>query len=214
MDGVIILNDSTVADFKMTILNADGGEAEMCGNGLRCLGKFIKDIGTSGSSFSIETACSILKLSIEGVLVCAEMPTPHSFQWNLLVPEKVHFLNTGVPHVVYFVDDINEIDLATLGKRLRYHPTFSPDGANINIATIEKNKVFIRTYERGVEGETQACGTGATAAALAASYLHGLPPPVTVQVASKEEIIIDFDHKRDSFQNVTMMGTAKKLGSY
>lgn len=227
-DGIIFLEESDQADFKMRIFNADGSEAEMCGNGIRCLMKFIHELNLAGPLCTIETMQRRLTLRLQKDDVCVEMGNPTDVKWDVsLIPNvnqetlngyrvgldmlTLHLLNTGVPHAILFVDEIDSFDLAYWGPKVRYHPFFYPQGTNFNIATRPINgEMSIRTYERGVEGETLACGTGATAAALAAAYAMGYPAPIRVKTRSSEILEIGFDFDQGLFSAVTMTGPAKR----
>jgi diaminopimelate epimerase len=214
-DGLILLENSEKADFAMRIFNADGSEAEMCGNGIRCLFRFLKKLGIGSDSLEIETKERILHLASEGELIAVQMGNPTEIRWNLQLELDssnicLHHINTGVPHIVYFVENIDEVDVKRLGKSLRYHQAFSPKGANANFASVKQDTIFLRTYERGVENETLACGTGATAAALAAAKNYGLRSPIKVSLRSKEQLSIRFsyDGVKETFSNVYMIGDA------
>lgn len=213
-DGVILLENSLSADFKMRIFNADGSEAEMCGNGIRCLLKYIRELGFTHQSYTIETMKSnrIVEFCYQDVRV--EMGSPTDLIWNIPLPIEnktlvVHHLNTGVPHTILFVKDITLIPLDHLGPQIRYHPFFLPKGTNVNVASLSgSSEIHLRTYERGVEGETLACGTGATATALAAAKLYGLESPISVQTRSGESILISFYLQNEQFHSVKMSGNA------
>lgn len=213
-DGVILLENSLIADFKMLIFNSDGSEAEMCGNGIRCLFKFIHRIGYPKQSYSIETKKDILRGFFEDEEVTICMPTPKQTQWHLnvsILKHKIplHFLDTGVPHVVIFVEDTKKVDLSIFGPLIRHHSDFSPRGVNVNWASISSNQELdLRTYERGVEGETKACGTGATAAALAASSIFQLSSPIKVRTLSEEVLEIGFKNENHFFSDITLRGPA------
>lgn len=211
-DGIILLELTPLADFKMRIFNADGSEAEMCGNGLRCLIKFIQLLGDQRTIFRIEVGNQVLRGSIQGNLICIDMPSPTNIRWGIPMQGlEVHSINTGVPHAVIFMDQIDQIDLNEWGPFIRHHSEFAPQGTNVNLAEVSNHEIKIRTYERGVENETLACGTGATAVALAAAYQHRLKGPLQIQTASKECLTIDFHFDEDTFSNVTMTGPANLI---
>lgn len=142
------------------------------------------------------------------------MSDPTDIRWevNLSVDDenyRMHYLDTGVPHAIHFVEDIQTVDLQTLGPKVRFHPQFAPKGANFNVASVDRTgEVWIRTYERGVEQETLACGTGATAAAISAAKNYGLKSPVRVHTKSLETLEIGFDFIGDRPTAVTMTGPA------
>lgn len=210
-DGVILLESSQKCDFRMRIFNPDGTEAEMCGNGIRCLAKFIEDLNIDKSVCRIETLERELGVVKSEGEIKVEMGDPKDMEWDIPIEVlgesvRVHYLNTGVPHVVYFVRDLDEIDCVKMGSKLRYHPRFQPKGTNVNFVMVDKNnELWIRTYERGVEGETLACGTGAVASALAASKIYGLKGPLRVHPVSDEVLVVHFQ----GFSKVTLTGPAR-----
>lgn len=212
-DGVILLETSSHADYKMRIFNADGSEAEMCGNGLRCLTRFIHDKGDHNSSFTIETKECVLKTRIVGELIEIEMGEPKNVLWSERLDVEgrrfnYSFINTGVPHLVHFVDDVDAFDLAYWGPLLRHHPLFAPAGTNVNVVQVkEGERISVRTFERGVEAETLACGTGAVAAALAAT-LYFFESPVEVEVKSGDRLKISFDINDLAPENIILSGPA------
>jgi len=216
-DGVILLENSAKADCRMRIFNADGSEAEMCGNGIRCLMKFLHELGAASSKCTIETMERTLQVELKGDLVSVSMGSPSSMRWNFPIQVgsdtfDMNFLNTGVPHAIMFMKQIDSFDMALWGPRVRSHPMFLPHGTNFNIATPPADgEVAIRTYERGVEGETLACGTGATAAALAAARVYDAPSPVRVRTASNETLEIGFQRDGDQFSQVTLTGPANRI---
>ncbi len=214
-DGVILLEYSTHSAYKMRIFNSNGSEAEMCGNGIRCLFKFMQQCGIQGKQQTIETLSGVLSVESEGNDVAVEMGSPREIQWSLpLSPWVVHHLNTGVPHAVIFSNDIENLSLAEWGPQIRFHKLFAPRGTNVNFAQIAGNGIIhLRTYERGVEQETLACGTGATATALAAAKIYGLQAPVSVKVRSGDILKIDFELHGDAFKNVRMIGPAHHVFS-
>lgn len=214
-DGLILAESSACADLRMRIFNADGSEAEMCGNGLRCFVKFAQELGLHQAQYTIETMRRPLKASYQGSLISVEMGVPFDMQWKIAlseIPHEIHFLNTGVPHAIFFTEDIKAIHLAKLGPRIRYHERFAPTGTNVNAVQILSDEALeIRTYERGVEQETLACGTGATAAALAAAYIKQLRSPIKVLTQSKEFLEISFCLHEGKFSDVKMAGTAQYI---
>lgn len=216
-DGVILLQTSDKADYRMRIFNADGSEAEMCGNGIRCLMKFIQEIGIPQSTCSIETLCRIHTVTIDRDIVKVEMGNPTHLTWDLELScgEKsitLHSMDTGVPHAVEFVQDIQQIDLDQQGYLVRHHPLFSPKGTNYNaVQLLQNGMISIRTFERGVEGETLACGTGATAAALAAAKRHQLASPIEVKTRSGGILTIFFEWEKGHPKHIWMAGPAQKI---
>jgi len=206
-DGVILLEESKVANFKMRIFNQDGSEAEMCGNGIRCLVQFILDLGYSESSMTIETLERIITGSKTEEGIAIKMGAPTNVRWNLEVNgQALSVLNTGVPHAVMFVEDLGQIDVASQGRQLRHDPLFAPNGTNVTFTQVlGPQHIRFCTYERGVEAETLACGTGAAAAALTYSHVMGQPSPIDVETKHGDIIKIYFNQDLD----VTMVGPAK-----
>jgi diaminopimelate epimerase len=186
----------------------------MCGNGARCFARFASRVGGKGGRMTFETLAGTIGAEMRGDDVQISMSTPHSMAigTQLTVADEkltVHSVNTGVPHAVVFVEDLEKTDVLRLGAGLRYHPHFAPKGTNANFATkLPGGGIAIRTYERGVEGETLACGTGVTAAALLFSRLTGAPSPVAVQVRGGEMLHVGFERDGESWKNVTLTGPA------
>lgn len=215
-DGLILLENSSSADFRMRIFNADGSEAEMCGNGIRCLTRFIADIGLACHPLVIETLHSPIGVYLQGDQVKVSMPSPRDFKNHVSIKHQgadliLHHLDTGVPHVVIFVDDIETSPLLPLASSLRHHPYFHPRNTNVNLAQISSpNRVHVRTFERGVEQETLACGTGAVAVALTSAQIHGWMGPVAIHTRSEDILEIGFCQKDGLFSEVTMTGPAFK----
>ena len=198
VDGLILVQSSTSAHFKMKFFNNDGHEASMCGNGIRALMRFLKEkLYFPHTKCSIETKNRILALECIGDLIRVEMGKIQELGWNILLQDPAdknthwtfHLLDSGVPHLVTFVPDVDAIDVAKVGSYFRHHPQFQPYGANVNFVAIEARK--IRTFERGVEGETLACGTGATAAAYAMHKLYATQTPIALQVRSGDFLGLD-----------------------
>lgn len=218
-DGLLAVEPAEQgADFKFRYYNADGGEAEMCGNGARCFGRFTCHLGEGiKERVSFETIASTLAAEMIGDDVRIAMSDPESLQLNTSasVPglgSPIHFLNTGVPHAVTFVPrgSFADLDVATLGRAIRQHREFAPAGTNANFATIlEPGHIAIRTYERGVEEETLACGTGMVACALLHHILDGSPSPIQVNVAGGDTLEIGFEVGENRvLENVTLTGPA------
>ena len=211
-DGVILLENSLSEDFKMRIFNADGSEAEMCGNGARCLFRFLQDIGEKKEPCSIQTMHSRILLRSDENNVCVSMPKPFDYISPITLEIDgicltVHHINTGVPHAVAFVPDLDEVRWMSLAPKIRFHPRFSPKGVNVNFARLESdNSISLRTYERGVEAETLACGTGATATALVSAMEHHRRSPQTMIPASGEVLKVAFKKVGLEFDAVELQG--------
>jgi diaminopimelate epimerase len=215
-DGLILLQNAHDADFRMRIFNADGSEAEMCGNGIRTLMAFIVAENLAHTSCLIDTKAGKKRVYAAAELFAVDMGPPSAIQWDIDVPFEgqkldVHFLNTGVPHAVLLTSDVANFDLDRTGRHVRNHRLFQPHGTNFNaVAIAEDGKVWNRTYERGVEAETLACGTGCVAAALVASYKQGLKSPISVVTKSGQELQVSFARQGATFEKVTMLGPANK----
>lgn len=211
-DGLILLENG----FRMRIFNSDGSEAEMCGNGVRCLMKFIKDLGYPEKKAAIQTLAGTVHVSLLGDLVAVSMPNPDKIMQHLVEidnqPLHISHLDTGVPHAVIFVEDLPSARWMELAPKIRFHPAFAPKGTNVNFAQVREQHIILRTYERGVEKETEACGTGATATAVAAAHLYNLASPIKILPKSLIPIEISFTKiGRNTFKDLVMAGPAEKI---
>jgi diaminopimelate epimerase len=178
-DGLLLLLPSSVADYRMRIFNADGSEPSMCGNGIRCLVDFIQKHKNGAAEVLIETPSGVLRCRRIGEEISVNLGVPAVMHWPIELPQGMAFVvDTGVPHAVLFVDALDQIAVEEEGRKVRFH--FEPHGVNVNFVFMKEGKIAIRTYERGVEGETLACGTGAAAAAFVAMKQHNLSAPIGV----------------------------------
>lgn len=212
-DGLILLQKSKLADFKMRIFNADGFEADMCGNGLRCLIAFLKKLQVKKDILSIETLAGLYKASYNQEEIVTFFPKPKKLILNkdlniLGRNRQCHFINTGVEHVVYFVKDKKKEDFLEVAKATRYHEDFKPEGVNVSYVYLEKNTLFLRTYEKGVEGETLACGTAAVAASVISYLKKELKPPYTIIFSSSDKATCDFSFQEDVITNISLSARA------
>ena len=200
----------------MRILNSDGSEAEMCGNGIRCFAKYAFDRGIAGRAMTVETLAGRIGVEVRGDVVKARLIDPAEPRLNFKIkvegrPHTVNFLNTGVPHVVKVLDSVERFDVERFGALIRRHSAFAPRGANANFVAFRSDGgLDVRTYERGVEGETLACGTGSTASALVAAALKGLRSPVRVRTRGGETLKIYFSKDGRRFHDVYLEGNVKK----
>jgi diaminopimelate epimerase len=198
-DGLVLVEKSEKADVKWRFFNADGSEAEMCGNAGRCLARFAHLKGITGPSLTFETLAGILSAQVNGKRVKLEMNKPHGLKLDeaITIGQKKQILssiNTGVPHAIIFVDDFKGVDVVRGGREIRYHAHFSPSGTNANFVRVENPSLLsVRTYERGVEDETLACGTGAVAAALVAAFKGLVKSPVSIKTSGGEILTVHFD---------------------
>ncbi len=195
-DGLILIEDSSVANFKWRFFNSDGSTAEMCGNGMRCVARFAFEEGLAPERMRVETGAGIVEAEVKGRDVKVKLTPPKDMKLNLNEGGiTVHYIDTGVPHAVVFADRLEEVEVEKLGRRIRFSELFSPKGANVNFVEVRLDRIRVRTYERGVEGETLACGTGAVASALVAAKLFNLKSPVEVEVSSGERLKVYFDRE-------------------
>lgn len=220
-DGVILLQNGKTTPFKMRIFNSDGSEAEMCGNGLRCLGKFLHDLGEKGSCFDIESMHRRHKVELlDNLQVKATLGKPENLERGVELTLKncrlkADFMDTGVPHAVIFVEDLEKVDVGSLGREVRHHPRFGPKGANANF--VEKKKdgsIHVRTFERGVEAETLACGTGLTAAAVSLHLNSPSQTRIAVTALSQDRVVVELvTDPKGQIEEIFQTGPAEKIFS-
>lgn len=218
-DGLLLLepNSNGVANWRWRFFNSDGGSAEMCGNGARCFAAFVRNLTRPTAGISFETPAGIVRATFVNDLVTITLPAPKGLRLHqpLLVNGAkfiAHSLHTGVPHAVVFVDDADKAMTEKRGQAIRAHPHFAPAGTNVNFAEILRPDCLrIRTYERGVEGETLACGTGAAAAAMIASHIRRVPTPISVKVQGGDFLTVDFKTTESGFKAVQLTGPAETV---
>jgi diaminopimelate epimerase len=218
-DGLLLLESDPKEDFRMVYYNADGSRADMCGNGARCMAWFAHAQSAVGTNFQFQTDAYPVGAKVDGANVSVTLADAKDYKSE--VPLKINrrsyrpaFLNTGVPHAVLFVPDAGQVQVDTLGRALRFHKVFGPKGTNVNfVQKLGPNKLRIRTYERGVEGETLACGTGVTASAIAAALRGIVKPPVLCTVAGGDTLRVDFNLHRESLRRpateITLKGPVR-----
>ena len=179
-DGLLVLENSKRADFKMRIFNPDGSEVTMCGNGIRCSALYAYRKKWCKASLKIETGAGIVEGEVKGKSLRIKMTSPKQIklEQNIGIGKtimNIHTVNTGVPHVIHFVENIKNYPVKEMGKKIRYHKLFEPEGTNADfVEEINKSTISLRTYERGVEDETLACGTGVVASAIIAHLVNGV----------------------------------------
>ncbi|MDD5169191.1 MAG: diaminopimelate epimerase [Syntrophales bacterium] len=214
-DGLILIQNSDRADFSWRFFNADGSEVEMCGNGGRCAARFALIKGITRERMVFETEAGIIDAEVKEDTVKLRLTDPFdmSIGVDILIDGRnyrVDSLNTGVPHVIYQVADVVSYDVVGMGRKTRYHEHFQPRGTNANfLQVLDRHHLKVRTYERGVEDETLACGTGSVASALIASWKELVDSPVDVEVKSGEILRIHFDKTVHGFERVYLEGKAK-----
>jgi diaminopimelate epimerase len=217
VDGLLVMEASPKADIRMRIVNPDGSEAEMCGNGSRCAAYWANHEAGFPSSMTIETKAGLLRADVSGKTVKIRLTDPKDYRGPFPLEAAgqkfiAYFINTGVPHVIVPVDDAKAADLPAWGRAIRFHDSFKPAGTNASfIRFAGASRIEARTYERGVEAETQSCGTGSTAAALVAAVIKNFPSPVEVVTASGESLRIHFRRNGASFTDVHLEGPVREL---
>jgi diaminopimelate epimerase len=216
-DGLLVLEKSKIASVRMRIFNPDGSEAEMCGNGARVFSLYVSEnFQAKKEKLKIETKAGIVDAEVQGEIVKVKLTDPAGIKLDIPIQVnnrslRVNYINTGVPHTVIFVQGLYNIDVKGLGRQIRNHARFAPAGTNVNfVEVLSRRSIKIRTYERGVEDETLACGTGSTAAALITS----MKLPVTVnsiQVHTQggEILKVYFEKNRTGFKDVWLEGKVR-----
>lgn len=216
-DGLFLIEPSDRADFKWQFYNSDGSMAEMCGNGSRCVARYAYAKGIAGRKMSFETLAGIIGAEVNGDTVKVRLtdPSPVDSGQELGVDGRIFILdsvNTGVPHAVAFVDDPESFAVSEWGRKIRFHQHFAPRGTNADFtAVLGRQKIRVRTYERGVEDETLACGTGMVASVLAAAQRGLVDSPVDVLVQSGETLRIYFTRTGECFTEIYLEGRVKMV---
>lgn len=221
-DGLLLIEKSPVAAYKMMYYNADGSYGGMCGNGGRCISSYAAANSIAGTKHSFEALDHIYKAVVHGANVTLTMRDPKDMRMNLVLrtgasPLKGHFVDTGSPHVVVPISTsatrygkFEEMPVTELGKKIRHHRLFEPEGTNVNFMQKDgSNALIMRTYERGVEAETLACGTGSIACAIIASRVWRMTPPITVIPPSGVKLVVDFKTNGLHYSNVRLTGEVK-----
>jgi diaminopimelate epimerase len=216
---MILIEASQQVDFKWRFYNADGSLPEMCGNGARCAARFAFIHGIARRRMAFETVAGIIEAEVAGTSVSIRMTDPKDLHTGLSLdlggaPVAVASINTGVPHVVMMVSDIEAVDVVATGRKIRQHSAFAPAGTNVNFVKVApEGDIFIRTYERGVEEETLACGTGNVAAALILAHELGMTSPVILTTRGGGTLSVHFNRRGDRFQDVRLAGDARVVYS-
>ena len=208
-DGLILLQNDKMADFKMVYFNSDGNQSTMCGNGGRCLVAFAKDLGIIDYQTQFSAIDGIHKAEINNEIVKLKMNDV-----SLIENHSTHFfLNTGSPHHVEFLDNIDDINIQEIGSKIRYGSPYFEEGTNVNfVEIVDDQTIKIRTYERGVEGETLSCGTGVTAAAIAFHYSNQINATTIHVTAMGGELKVCFETDgQKNYREIYLIGSAKKV---
>ena len=218
-EGVILLQKSSVADFRMVFFNPDGTEADLCGNGARCVAAFAREIGAvRAPAMTFETRAGLVdaEVSANGA-VKVWMPEPKNRRYGLQVKVGDQFVAgdyvvAGVPHFIVPCENIASVDVEGLGRALRLSDAFAPNGTNVDfVQFIPAHKALIRTYERGVEAESGACGTGAVATAVVAVETKKMSLPVHIRTAQGYTLTVDGDWRHAKTTGFTLTGPVKKV---
>jgi diaminopimelate epimerase len=214
-DGLLIVEPSERADFRLRIFNSDGSEAEMCGNGARCAARFAEVRGIAGSRMTFETMAGIIGASTEGDMVSINLTEPKDVNDDIVLNisgTELHVcaIDPGVPHSIVFRDNVIEMtadEVVEMGRFIRHHPAFGPEGTNVDfVEVMGPSLIRVRTYERGVEAETMACGTGAVASAIISHlYRNAGDPPIAVQMPGGV-LTVEFEKEGEAFKNVWLRG--------
>ena len=229
-DGVINISDLENYDFKMDYYNSDGSTKTLCGNGARCAIKFAQSSSRlkNGKASFTANEDSYSGEILENEKVKFNLNAPKNVSGNLKIDAagqniSYFYADTGSPHVVIkiedilkdplnknsFYTDINEVPVIEIGKEIRYHKKFLPGGTNVNFINLKDKKILIRTYERGVEDETLACGTGAAASAVIASIFFNAAPPIILLTRGGDELLVNLKVERNNIMNLSLSGPAK-----
>jgi diaminopimelate epimerase len=220
-DGLLAVepSDQSDVDYRMRYYNADGGEAEMCGNGARCFARFVHPLRRAHADHvRFLTPAGLITGDYLGDEVRINMTAPTEtqvrqradFGWGEI---EYHFMNTGVPHVVVFVADAEKVEVVAHGRTIRRSPIF-PRGTNVNFVQVtDSAKLIVRTYERGVEDETLACGTGVVASALLTHRVHHHGLPLCVKVRGGDVLTVNARVEGETFADVTLSGPATEVFS-
>lgn len=213
-DGVIFIEDSDTVDYKWDFYNNDGSSAEMCGNGGRCVARYAVEKGIAGTQHSFETTAGVISAEVDGPMVKVKLTEPEGLRKNIEInfdgqQYAVDYLNTGVPHAIVFSENVDEEDVQAIGRNIRYHEVFAPAGTNVDIVEKTDGGLKVRTYERGVEGETLACGTGCVASAILASQRFEIESPVPVTTRGGEILKVHIEQANGDMPAVYLEGMTK-----
>jgi diaminopimelate epimerase len=229
-DGLITMANKPEYDFEMVYYNADGSTGSLCANGARCAIWFADQTNrlNSGKANFIANGNKYSGEVISDELIKFNLNSPSKIKFNFKIKAfgqliKSNFANTGSPHVVInisdiqnnannpntFFEDINQVPVFQIGREIRYHQDFAPEGTNVNFVKVADQEIFIRTYERGVEDETLACGTGAVASAIICSVTDKLTPPITLKTYGGDKLIVNFEVEEQRVKNPSITGPAK-----
>lgn len=216
-DGILVLKHGPQGGPKWAwdFYNSDGSTASMCGNGARCFARYVNRLTGAGPQIEFATGAGVIRATLKNDIVAVGLTPPRDYKPNIQLNLRngsyvVHAINTGVPHAVMFVPNTAEVPVNELGAEIRWHPQFAPAGTNVNFVQIlEPGYIRVRTFERGVEGETLACGTGITACALVCGLAKGFKSPVRVKSQGGDTLEVEFEIVEERVQNVWLSGPAE-----
>ena len=213
-DGLILIESSDTADFCWRFFNSDGSVAEMCGNGARCAARFAMLSNIAAETMAFETIAGLIYAQVNDEQVKIKMTDPFDLQLDGSVTVNqtryaFDSINTGVPHVVMEVDNIEMVDVAGIGRQIRHHGKFAPAGTNVNFVGLDGDQWAIRTYERGVEDETLACGTGVVAGALILTCRKQTPSPIALKTRSGSIQKVYYSKTGNDFSEIFLEGDAQ-----
>jgi len=214
-DGLILIDHSKRADFSMKYFNSDGVEAELCGNGARCTALFAYEVGIAGRTMSFETASGLVRAEIKSGTVSVDIVDVMDVKLNFSldgIEENICFGVCGVPHALILSEDVESIgndEFVEIGRKVRFHEAFKPDGTNLNMATIiDEHSIKYRTYERGVENETLACGTGAVTISVLCAHLGLVSSPVKCITKGGDVLEVEFELEDNGASKCRLTGPA------
>jgi len=203
-DGLILVSDHNGLDYEMKYFNSDGKLGSMCGNGGRCTAHFAVKCGIAGTNQKFMAFDGLHEAQVEKDIVRLQMADVKNYK----ILNNNYFINTGSPHYVLFADDVDSINVNEEGKKIRWSEKFAPGGTNVNFVQVIDNGLKIRTFERGVEEETLACGTGVTASAIAAVLKGHFDTPY-VNVRTRGGLLkVEFSIKDIEITDVWLTGPA------
>ena len=216
-DGFILVENTNAADFKWRFYNSDGSAAEMCGNGARCVARYAYVTGIAGPDMAFETQAGMVYAQVVGERVKVKMTDPFELKIEYPIELKngslsISSVNTGVPHVVIVKDSIDNAQVVKIGREIRFHHEFAPAGTNVNfVSYVKDNMIAIRTYERGVEDETLACGTGAIAVAIVMACREELKSPINVLTQSGGYLNVYYQENDGNYHDIYLEGDARMI---
>ncbi len=216
-DGLVVIEPSDIADFKWRFFNSDGSMAEMCGNASRCVARIAYMKGIAGQEMSWETIAGIISAEVRDEIVKVKLTDPSPVEALIKIEAEgqkftLDSIDTGVPHAVVFVNDLENYDVYNNGRKIRHHEHFSPKGTNANFALIvDRHNITVRTFERGVEDETLACGTGMVAATITAAQRGLVESPVNVLARSGETLGVYFENQNGLWRKIYLEGRVRMV---